>query len=231
MNCLKCNSPMTSEDMFCPQCGTPAPKPKPAYNRNYAPAPKNNTGLIVTIIIISALIICLIIAAVTFIYLDKNASQVADTPGSVYSTPIFNSAVGSSTRSYDVDSSTGQVIYYYDDYVIDNDMSTAWTPNRNTDPIPSITLYGNGKQTVRGIKMTNGYCKSENTYTKNKRVAKVRITYSGGEVIKEFGANHYREMIDIPFTAVAETDYITIQVLDTYYGEWNDIAISEIDVY
>lgn len=229
MNCLKCNSPLMPNDAFCPNCGAPAPTPQPAYEHNHAPAQKNNTGLTVAIIIISALIVCLIILIFTFVFTGKNATNTSKAE-TVHPAPVFTNAVGSSTRSYDVDSN-GQIIYYYDDYAIDKNLATAWTPNRSTDSSPSITLYANGTQYVHGIRMTNGYCKSETTYTKNKRVAKVRISYSGGDIIKEFGADHYREMIDVPFGKVVQTDYITIQVLDTYYGEWNDIAISEIEVY
>ncbi len=247
MNCSKCNAPLMEGDLFCPICGEPvaqkphtepAPQPmppqQPVYNPVYTNQPvmkKSNGGMIVAIVLAVVAIIAAIIAIVA-LAMDSSDNDSESLPTEiVYQAPVFDYVVGSSTRSYDVDSTTNQRVYYYEDYAMDNDMTTAWTPNRNTDPVPSITLRANEKQYVSGIKMTNGYCKSEKTYTKNRRIAKVRITYSGGETIAEFGTNHYREMIDIPFGKTVETDYISIHILDAYYGEWNDIAISEIDVY
>lgn len=233
MNCSKCNTPVENGDMFCPQCGAPVqsqPVYRPAYNASYARR-KNNSGAIVAIII-ATLAVCVAIVA-TIMFIDKSSDDVS-VPSRIeesYAVPVFDYAVGSTTRSYDVDSTNNQKVYYYSDFVMDNDMATAWTPDRHTDPIPSITLYAGKKQRVSGIRMTNGYGKSERTYTMNRRVSRVRVTYEGGEVIANFGMNHYREMIDVPFNQTVETDYITVQVLDTYYGEWNDIAISEIDVY
>ena len=250
MNCQKCNSPMAPDDMFCPMCGTPAvsqrvsdrttpmqsvsPQSAPIhteYDPRYVQRPKNNGGLIAAVIIISALIVCMLIFMFTFFVLNKDDANNVSTSDAVYTAPVFNLVTASSTRSYDVDTSNNQVVYYFDEYVMDGDLSTAWTPDRSIDPTPYITIYADKNQTVHGIRMTNGYCKSEKTYTKNRRISKVRITYNGGEVIKSFGANHYREMIDIPFNEVAYTNYVTVQVLDAYYGEWNDIAISEIEIY
>ncbi len=235
MNCTRCNTPLTQSDAFCPRCGEPVyvEQQQPVYANAYnnVPARKNNAGLIVAVIVAVVAVLVAIVAFVIMVVKPDRAPVVPPTTEIVYQAPVFDYAEGSTTRGYDVDTSVNQRVYYYSDYAIDDDMTTAWTPNRNTDPVPSITLHAYNPQRVSGIRMTNGYCKSEKTYTKNKRISKVRVTYNGGETIAEFGMNHYREMLDVPFGRTVETDYITIQVLDAYYGTWQDIAISEIDVY
>lgn len=238
MNCTKCNAPLMADDMFCPQCGEPVSRPQPQpqqpqYAPVYTQAPpkKSNAGLIVAIVMAGIAVCVAVVAIVKLIGPTNNVTPEPTDTEIVYQAPVFDYAVGSTTRSYDIDTSINQTVYYYSDYVMDNDMTTAWTPDRDIDPVPSITLHAYETQRVSGIKMTNGYCKSEKTYTRNRRISKVRVTYSGGETIAEFGMNHYREMIDVPFGRTVDTDYITIQVLDTYYGDWKDIAISEIDVY
>lgn len=252
--CANCGTELFSDDAFCPTCGkkvdggaqpSPSYVPPPSYGS--APvaseAPKESkTGLVIAIIMLA---VALLIAAVTggiMLYNtlwgdngdDNSRRDNRETPQPTevaYSVPVFDYAEGSTTRGYDVDDATGEYCYYYEEYVMDDDITTAWTPNRHTDPMPTMTLRANEKQHVSGIRMSNGYCKSEKTYTRNSRITKVRITYSGGETIAEMGIDNYRVMIDIPFEKAVDTDYITIHVLDTYYGDWEDVAISEIEVY
>ena len=38
-------------------------------------------------------------------------------------------------------------------------------------------------------------------------------------------------MQDVVFDAPVDTSYLTLQVLDSVDGGWNDISISEIEVY
>ncbi len=159
---------------------------------------------------------------------SKTTSTVA-TATKEYEPPVFTVAEGSSTRGTDYTS--GSPVEYYPSFAIDGKMETAWSANREISVNPRFTLKADSPQHVKGIKMTNGYCKSENTYTKNRRITKVKVEYEGGEVIKDMSIDNYRTMIDIPFNAPVDTSYITIYVLDTYYGAWKDICISEIEVY
>lgn len=241
MNCSKCNANLENGDMFCPLCGEPVQQPmqqpmrQPAYrsvyNNSYPARRKSNAGAIVAVIFAIIAVCAAIIATIVFIEDRSNNEEISYPIEETYKAPVFDYAVGSSTRSYDVDTAINQKVYYYSEYVMDGNMATAWTPDRHIDHNPSITLYAAEKQKVRGIRMTNGYCKSERTYTMNKRVSRVRVSYAGGEVIADFAMNHYREMLDVPFNQTVETDSIVVQILDTYYGEWEDIAISEIEVY
>ena len=79
--------------------------------------------------------------------------------------------------------------------------------------------------------MSNGYFKSEATYTRNRRITKVIVEYEGGSKVQDFDINMYRVMQDVKFDAPADTTYVRIRVLDSYYGDWKDIAISEVEVY
>ena len=143
--------------------------------------------------------------------------------------PVFTRVEGSSTR--DTDMTSGVPVQYFPSYAIDGDPSTAWSPNRNITLNPTLTLYADTKQHVTGIRMSNGYFKSEQTYTRNRRITQVRVEYEGGQKTQSFGIDQYRIMQDIRFDAPADTSYIAIHVLDTYYGDWKDICISEVEVY
>lgn len=154
------------------------------------------------------------------------------TPTPTPEPPEFTGVQASSTRGYDVDSTNGETVYYYPSYVMDDNMNTAWTPNRNIDSRePYITITADEDQYVTGIRMTNGYCKSEKTYTKNRRITKARISYNGGEKEVTFSTDNYRNMIEIEFDEPVYTDYITVTVLESVDGGWHDIAISEINAY
>ena len=143
--------------------------------------------------------------------------------------PVFTKVEASSTRSTDMTS--GAPVEYFPTYAVDGDYTTTWSPDRNVSLNPTFTLYADTKQYVTGIKMSNGYFKTEETYTRNRRITQVKIEYEGGEKIQSFGIDQYRVMQDIRFDAPANTSYIKIHVLDSYYGDWKDLCISEIEVY
>ncbi len=241
--CPNCGTPIYDGEKFCTKCGRRSDAPTidvPTDRPTVAGSQKSGgAGLVIGII---ATIVAIIAAIVTVIMVFWNGSKTSDSTNVIdeivsnesdksYAPPVFDYLVGSSTRDYDIDTSINQRCYYYEEYAMDNDMRTAWTPDRNIDASPSLTLYASAPQHVNGIRMTNGYCKSEKTYTKNRRISKVKIVHAEGEQIATFGMDHYCEMIDVPFNNPVDTDFITIYILDSYYGEWKDIAISEIAVY
>ena len=94
-----------------------------------------------------------------------------------------------------------------------------------------MTLFADTKQYVTGIKLANGYFKSEETYRRNRRITKVMVEYEGGQKTQSFGIDQYRIMQDVRFDAPVMTSYIKVHILDTHYGDWKDICISEIEVY
>ncbi|MCH5213424.1 MAG: hypothetical protein J1G06_10455 [Oscillospiraceae bacterium] len=143
--------------------------------------------------------------------------------------PVFTSYEASSTRG--VDHAAAGDMYYYPSYAIDGDMTTAWSSNRSIELTPTYTLRAETKQHVSGIRMTNGYCKSTETYKRNRRITQVTVSYEGGSKTQSLSTDAYREMQEIRFDIPVDTSYIQIHVDDSIYGDWLDIAISEIEVF
>lgn len=249
--CQYCGTQLEVGAEFCQNCGAkvgapasvpPRPNPVNSYNTNT----QKQSGNTATVILIVALVLVIAVGAGLVIYMlygrnvnnSQSETSVAvetevstEAPTPAPPPPHFDWVSASTTRNYDVDSSTGEICHYYPEYAVDGDMRTAWTPDRNRDSRPTFTLNANDNQYVSGIRMTNGYCKSEKTYTKNRRITRVRVSYNGGEKEASFGIENYRTMLEVLFDEPVYTDYITITVLDSYYGDWKDIAISEIEVF
>ncbi len=143
--------------------------------------------------------------------------------------PVFTGVEASSTR--DTDMTSGSPVEYFPVYAIDGNPATAWSADRNISLKPTLTLTAETRQHVTGIRMSNGYFKSEQTYTRNRRITKVMVEYEGGQKTQEFGIDQFGIMQDIRFDAPVDTTYISIHVLETYYGDWEDICISEVQVY
>lgn len=162
----------------------------------------------------------------------SNVSIVTPAPTAVPTPippPVFANYNASSTRGADY--TAGYAIYYYASYAVDGDMTTAWSCDRNVELTPTYTLKSDTKQHVTGVKLTNGYCKSNQTYYKNRRITQIEVSYEGGSQTVNLQEDAYRVMQDIPLNAPVDTSYISIRVLDSIYGDWKDIAISEISVY
>ncbi len=240
--CPDCGTEVLENDMFCPGCGRNIKAAEPVINTYTQPVkPKGNGSAAAVIIAIVAVLLLVVgVVLIAFRFIKPNETETAEvtqTPSQTESVteapsiPVFTSITASSTRGYDKDNSTGEIVYYYPSYISDGDFTTAWSSNRNIELTPTITFSSNEKQRVSGIRMTNGYCKSVKTYTKNRRITRVHIKYEGGEVTQSFGLENYRNMIDIPFGKTVDTNYVSIQVLDSQYGEWKDIAISEVEFY
>lgn len=207
------------------------------------PVKKNNLlpVLIIVMAVVAALVVGITIFGIVSNMSNRDVAIVGNddvtpiyTPLSTQSptkppAPSFPNVSASSTRGADY--TAGYANYYYVSYICDGDYTTAWTCNRNVELTPSITFTAPTKQHVSGIKMANGYFKSEQTYTRNRRVSKVMVTYEGGSKTVDLNINSYRIMQDIPFDTPADTSYVTVKVLDTVYGDWKDITISEIEIY
>lgn len=143
--------------------------------------------------------------------------------------PVFSKVEASSTRNTDYTS--GAAVNYFASYAVDGNPATAWSANRNVSLTPTLTLKADTKQHVSGIKLANGYFKSQQTYTRNRRITKVRVEYEGGSKEQSLSLDSFGVMQDIKFDSPADTAYINIQVLETYDGDWHDICISEVTVY
>lgn len=239
--CPNCGTELYPSDKFCPNC-------RHSLQDDYCTQKaKPQGGLIAAIVALSILVIAAIVT-IAIVLLGKETPPDNTSTSTVESTiipstelptatpepgpPVFTGISATSTRNYDIDeSNNNEVIYYYPSYAVDGNMNTAWSPNRRLGLTPTLTLTANSKQYVKGIRMTNGYCKSQRTYTKNRRITKASIMYNGGETIAYFGIDNFRNLITVTFDEPVYTDYIAIKVLETYYGSWMDIAISEIEVF
>lgn len=148
----------------------------------------------------------------------------------VYPTPVFSRIDVSSTRGVD---KTEGINNYYKEYAIDGKNETAWSPEKsNIDPMPWIQLSSDTPQYVTGIRVANGYFKSQRIYENNKIITKFLVEYDGGEKTYSCGIDQYGIMQDIRLDTPALTSYVRVTILDTHPGkQWNDIAISEISVY
>ena len=194
---------------------------------------KSNTPLFVAVAVCAIVAISALVAVGVTVSKDKSSGNNEEVSATAAPTqmaaPVFDTITASSTRSTDYTSGVG--VNYYPEYVFDKDYTTAWTPNRNYGLQPTIELSSATKQHVSGIRITNGYCKSTETYYNNRRITKIAVEYEGGYKVQELNADSYRVMQDVKLDKSVDTSYVRIQVLDVIYGKWQDIAISEIEVY
>ena len=145
--------------------------------------------------------------------------------------PNFVKAEASSVRSSQKDSA-GKLNDYSPQNVLDHDQTTCWAMDLSTGITPEITIRADEKQHVSGIKFADGYFKSEETYMKNRRITEVKILYEGGYYEYSCGTSgQFLLMQDVQFAESVDTSYITIQVLNSVSGIYNDICISEIEAY
>ena len=236
--CPKCGTPAGSGEMYCKACGQRLTETI-ITNKNK----KDNAGLVVGLgVAAGVMLLCSVFAAVMlFGDVLKNGIQSAQAPTpsptatdvpvtpTPYQQPVFTQVSASSVRS--VDYTSGSAVYYPVEYAVDGDYSTCWSSNRNYEITPTLTLSAPTPQHVTGIRLANGYFKSVETYTRNRRITKAEIIYEGGRKIVDMSIDNYRVMQDIPLDAPADTTYIQIHVLETYYGDWKDVCISEVEVY
>ncbi len=203
------------------------------------PPKKKNSPVLIAVISAMGVVAAAIIIGIILMFGSSGGDEQDQTVAVVTPTaaptptppppPVFSDYSASSTRG--VDYTAGYANNYYASYAIDGDMTTAWSCDRNVELTPTYTLKADTKQHVSGIKLTNGYCKSSQTYYKNRRITQIQITYEGGSQVADLQQDAYRVMQDIPLTVPVDTSYISIKVSDTVYGDWKDIAISEISVY
>lgn len=248
MYCPSCGNKLFENEIFCGQCG--ARVDGTAVGASASPpanAKKKLPAWVIVLIVIGGmwasfvLLICAVGAYYTF-FADTTV-EPQDEPTDIVAvtedepvptqipTPVFPYISASSTRGADYTS--GGRIEYPVSNAVDGDYSTCWACDRNYELTPTITLSADTSQYVKGIRISNGYFKSEETYTRNRRITRVQVSYNGGSRTVDIPIESYRIMKDIAFDAPAYTDYITVRVLDTYLGngDWYDVCISEIEVY
>lgn len=137
------------------------------------------------------------------------------------------------------------IIEYKPQFVADRKMETSWVEGKDDEGINEwiklLNTRQNGDQmieTVKGIRIINGYAESKKLFYENNRVKKVKIEFSDGSsiirdlddgVLSEDGSLDYQEL---DFGREIETTFVKITILDIYKGsKHNDTCISEIHVF
>ncbi len=208
------------------------------YNSTSPGQPRSNNGGISAVLIgaVAAMLITMVVVIIflvsSFSSSERAPALPTETPqptATIAPAPVFENVSASSTRGPDY--TTGVAIYYHIQYICDGDYSTSWTCDRDKEFTPTVTFSSTRKQHVSGLRISNGYFKSESTYTKNRRITKILVSYDGGSRVVDLNENSYRIMQNVVFDTPVDTSYVSIKVLDSVYGKWNDVAISEVEFY
>lgn len=268
--CEKCGSPLKEGSTFCGVCGHKTNSSYIPPSPNHNKTAKNNTGFIITVIILTILIVALCAASIIFLlFANHNKNNVASIP----SVESFNSKdnfskSGSSTDLEDDDNTTdndeadddynnsdddeysARAVsapyfshisassvraavndnYYNPQNVLDGLHNTTWTEGVDGYGIgESITFYADNTQTVRGIKILNGYCKSQDLYYKNNRVKKIQLKFSNGNTYAYELPDIFDKYTVLNLNTPEYCSYVTLTILDAYAGSaYDDTCISEV---
>ncbi len=142
--------------------------------------------------------------------------------------PVFSDASADSTLPPDQYTS-----YYGARNLIDGNMNTAWNA-ADEGRGSSVSLLASSNQVVRGIKVVNGYVKSDEAFYSNCRAHDITITLSDGYSMNYALADLRNDTQTIEFDGYHEVTSIKITINSVYEGnrpDWNDLAITEISVF
>jgi hypothetical protein len=116
---------------------------------------------------------------------------------------------------------------------IDKNLSTAWVEGAQGDGVGEwIKLSGTSKQSLSGLRIINGYSKSNDLYNKNNRVKKIRIELSDGSVFEKNLSDGIMNSQTINLDRQIKTDFVKITILEVYRGsQYSDTCISEIELF
>ena len=123
-------------------------------------------------------------------------------------------------------------IQHIPERLIDQDTTTAWVEGvSGTGEGEFVCFELDGSYTINGIKIWNGYQKSEDLYYKNARPQKLEVEVSDGtsERLK------LQDNVDGSQTFYFDgriTSYVKISILSTYKGsKYEDTVMSEIELF
>ena len=119
---------------------------------------------------------------------------------------------------------------------LDGDLTTCWAyPVEDEGAV--LTLSSDEPQTVRGIRLTPAYAKSERLALANNRVKSIHVELSDGaafdfSVEPDLPGNMYQSFASFAFDAAHEITWATVQVTEVYAGDkYTDTCISEIALF
>ena len=123
--------------------------------------------------------------------------------------------------------------YYGPNNAIDEVFETAWNEGATGDGIGEwVSINADGEQWARGVKIVNGYPKSNDIFYYNNRCRDVTIELSDGYVIQYTLSDSYREWQYIEFDDYHKTSYIKLTINSVYEGsKWTDTSICEMHAY
>ncbi|MCX7749767.1 MAG: stalk domain-containing protein [Clostridia bacterium] len=120
-------------------------------------------------------------------------------------------------------------------YATDWDVKTAWVEGKKGDGVGEwISIQGkeSGLLEVSGIKIINGYAKSENLYKANNRVKKVKIEFSDGSSMEKEVKDSLMDYQRLEFGKIIKTKFVKITILEVYNGtKYEDTCISGIKFF
>ena len=127
-------------------------------------------------------------------------------------------------------------ITYIADNVLDGKYSTCWAyPVEDKGAV--ITLSSEEPQTVRGIRLTPAYAKSEKVAQTNNRVKAIHVALSDGSaydfsVQPDLSGAQFDRFASFAFDGTHEVTWVSVQVTEVYPGDkYEDTCISEIALF
>ena len=118
--------------------------------------------------------------------------------------------------------------------VLDDDPNTCWAEGASGTGVGErIVLSSDTPQTVSGLNISNGYCKSSDAFYSNNRLKEINIIFDDGRsMTASFRDGYEYRFADVEFSESVTTSTITIEILSVYTGEdQKDACVSDISVY
>ena len=212
MYCRRCGRPVKDNELFCKNCGTKLRDETELHMMPERTKKKRKGGYIV----VSALLGLLlgVVAAIGVKWKDLKS------PHEVDSQIMTSEKHINSTQDLQMESSIG------------TETTTAWVEGvSGTGEGEFVCFELDGSYTINGIKIWNGYQKSEDLYYKNARPQKLEVEFSDGtsERLK------LQDNVDGSQTFYFDgriTSYVKISILSTYKGsKYEDTVMSEIELF
>lgn len=115
----------------------------------------------------------------------------------------------------------------------DGRWDTSWTEGVDGNGIgESLTFFAPDEQMVSGIRILNGYCKSEKLYYENNRIKKIQISCSNGSIYTYNLSDTFGEYNVISFSYPEYCSSIELSICDVYKGsKYDDTCITEVSFF
>lgn len=245
--CQFCGSEIKSaESVFCNNCGKKIASDSDVKGDDSSKGLKKE--LFPYIILLVVVVICCA-GIITYVY-QKNNSNYVDMPEinieqperNIQSEPVsknqektqietMSSPEFETVNASSVLTSDGQNTYYVEN-IWDDNKNTAWVEGASGNGIGEVvSLSAPSKQSINGIRVLNGYCKSESLYWKNSRIKKIKIILDEENIIFDMPDN-FNQYHDIKFEKVKLSSTLKLEIVDVYPGtHYTDTCVSEIEIY